>query len=168
MLSSHSAWWKSKSKGLWLYSSFCLLVIKNKLTYVVSVRWERILPLRIYGNFKTWKKNCDFFWLNVVISIYRRADSRITLVLHVWNCSRVMGLSTLGWVAKLALHRQIHGLGQQVHAQLLKFSQSLRGGKGRSLQFHPNFRTCSNTQQAIELLIESFLKPIVSSLFEEL
>ena len=39
-----------------------------KLTYDVNMSWERILPLKIYDNFKTWEQIVIFI-LNIVMSI---------------------------------------------------------------------------------------------------
>ena len=56
----------------------------DRLTFVVNMGWERILPLKIYNNFKTWKQ-IMIFLSNDVISISRLVKnySNITLILHL-------------------------------------------------------------------------------------
>ena len=66
-------------KRHWLYSSFRLVIIRNKSTHVVNMSWERILPWKIYTNLQS-----NFFSFNLVISISwpMKNHSNITLVLH--------------------------------------------------------------------------------------
>ena len=76
MLPSHLARWKKSTLNRawswvtwyrhWLYSSHPLPGFGNRLTYHVHMGWERILRLKIHGNFKTWKE--------IVIFLGKRCD----------------------------------------------------------------------------------------------
>ena len=64
-LKGHKMWVPRKTR--YLYSSFRPPTIGNKSTYAVNMGWERISPLKIYGNFKT-QKQIVILLLNVVLS----------------------------------------------------------------------------------------------------
>ena len=78
-------------KGHWLYSSFHLpAIITRSSTHAVIMGWERILPLKIDNNFKSWKQIVILIW-NVVIAISRHVENHcnFTHVLHSYNIARV-------------------------------------------------------------------------------
>jgi hypothetical protein len=71
-------------------------------------------------------------------------------------CPTRMGGSSLPCTSKSGIYDS--GCHAYTLFYILKFSQSLRGGKRRSQKFRPTFKICSNVQQANKLLIESFFK----------
>ena len=52
--------------------TFLSLVVGNMSIYVENVGWERILPLKIYSNFTTWKSIVVLFaeWWDINFQIF--------------------------------------------------------------------------------------------------
>lgn len=63
---------------------FHVLVIGNRLTYAMNMDWKRILPFKLYGDFKTCKL-IVIFLLTIVLLIFTHVkhDSNIKIVIHL-------------------------------------------------------------------------------------
>ena len=79
-----------------LYSSFRLLVIGNKSTYVVNMGWERVLLLRICNKIQNLKRSCDFFIRHCHINFQTCENHpNITHVPHLCEIAQASGIRSV-------------------------------------------------------------------------